>query len=304
MNKKGYCYNCDIEVELKKEKIKTNYSYRGKNFEVEEEVLVCSKCDKEIFNDETLDSSFEKIYNEYLKIYNLSFARIKEIRKELKLSQDKMSKILNWSKKSIVRYENAESIPQGEYLNMYITLNENPFYIIKVLERNKIEIGLEEYYKILHELPFFDEYKTINAALYLLKDNELCETSLMKNMFVADFDSFYETGNSITNLEYVHMPFGPVVNNRNKLYNRMIRNDYIEIDIEETSTKFRTNFEYDKNLFTQQELEILKKVKNKLKKYSAATLSNWSHSFKGWKETKNGQVISYEYAKYLDIDSL
>lgn len=304
MIKETYCYQCDVFVKPNKKQVKTNYTYRGKTFEVSEDAFLCPKCKNELLQEDILDNAFENIYNEYLKLYNLSFEKIKEIRKDLNLTQEQMAKIFGWSKKSIVRYENADSIPQGEYLNTYLTLNENPFYIIKVLERSKSVIDNEEYYKILKGLPFYDQYKTINTALYLLDDNDLYETSLMKNMFVADFDNYYEYGNSITNLEYVHMPYGPVVNNRNDLYNLMLKNNYLEIDVIENSTKFKSSFKYDEQLFTKEELNILKKVKSKLKKYSATELSEWSHKFKGWKETKNGEIISYKYAKDLDIKNL
>lgn len=40
-------------------------------------------------------------------------------------------------------------------------------------------------------------------------------------------------------------------------------------------------------------------VKTKLKGCSAGKVSDWSHNFKGYKETKNGQIIDYKYAKYL-----
>lgn len=304
MLKKNYCYHCDSVVESEKQINKNTYSFRGKDFYVKETILFCPTCKNELLQDDMLDNSLNNIYNEYLKLFNLSFEKIKRIRKDLKLTQEQMSKILGWSKKSIVRYENAESIPQGEYLNTYMTLNDNPFYLIKVLERNKNMLDEDEYYKLLESLPFYDEYKIINSVLYLLDDNSLYETSLMKNMFVADFDNCKEYGDSITGLEYVHMPYGPVVNNRNELYNLMLKNNYLEIELIENSTKFKSVHKYDKNLFSSNELKTLSKVKNKLKKYNATKLSEWSHKFEGWKKTSNGQIISYEYAKHLNIDEL
>ena len=48
----------------------------------------------------------------------------------------------------------------------------------------------------------------------------------------------------------------------------------------------------------------MKLIKDKFKGYSANELSDWSHSFKGYIDTKNGEIIDYKYAKYLDIDSI
>ena len=171
-----YCYECNEDVEPIIKCEKNNYTYREKEFTVIENVHYCPICNSELLND-NLDSSMYNIYNSYLELFDLSFKKIKEIRTNLNLSQEIMSKILGWSKKSIVRYENAESVPQGEYLNMYIRLNENPFYIIKLLEKQKNYLNNEEYYKILRLLPFYDKYKTINSILYLLNNNSLYETS-------------------------------------------------------------------------------------------------------------------------------
>ena len=45
-------------------------------------------------------------------------------------------------------------------------------------------------------------------------------------------------------------------------------------------------------------------IKDKFKGYSASELSDWSHSFKGYIDTKNGKIIDYKSAKYLDIDNI
>lgn len=162
----------------------------------------------------------------------------------------------------------------------------------------------EEYYKILSILPFSKEYKTVNTILYLLKNNKLCETSLMKHLFAVDFYNCKENKEAITNLKYAHLPYGPVVDSRNALYNFLIKNDYIKIEINDVSTDFTTDKDFDKKLFTKEELNSLKTIKDKFKGYSTSELSDWSHSFKGYIDTKNGEIIDYKYAKYLDIDSI
>mgnify|MGYP005887589319 FL=1 len=222
----------------------------------------------------------------------------------MNLSQEVFSKILGWSKKSIVRYENSDSVPQGEYLNTYMILNENPYYIVKLLERQKNNFTEEEYYKILSILPFSKVYKTVNTILYLLKNNKLCETSLMKHLFAVDFYNCKENKEAITNLKYAHLLYGPVVDNRNILYNFLIKNDYIKIEINDISTNFTTDKDFDKKLFTKEELNSMKLIKDKFKGYSASELSDWAHSFKGYIDTKNGEIIDYKYAKYLDIDNI
>lgn len=200
--------------------------------------------------------------------------------------------------------EEGEKGPQGEYLNTYMILNENPYYIVKLLERQKNNFTEEEYYKILSILPFSKVYKTVNTILYLLKNNKLCETSLMKHLFAVDFYNCKENKEAITNLKYAHLLYGPVVDSRNSLYNFLIKNDYIKIEINDISTNFTTDKDFDKKLFTKEELNSMKLIKDKFKGYSVSELSDWSHSFKGYIDTKNGEIIDYKYAEYLDIDSI
>lgn len=306
MMEKYYCYNCNKDiVPLSKEEVNT-YTFRDKCFDVTEVIAVCPNCQCELLGDSLLDSSMNKIYDAYLELFDLSFSMLKEIRTNLNLSQELMAKILGWSKKSIVRYENAESVPQGEYLNMYIRLKEDPFYIMKILEGQRLIFDEKEYYKIIDKLPFYDKYKTVNTILYLLEDNSLYQTSLMKNLFAIDFNNYKEYGAPITDLKYVHMQYGPVIDKRFDLYNFMIKNGYIELDLVEFDNciKFKSIFNYDEKLFNENELDTLKKVKNKLKNYSATYLSDWSHKFKGWIETTDGEVISYDYACNFDINEL
>ena len=298
-----YCYQCNKDVKSIVKTEKNKYTYRGKEFFVIENIHYCPECNSELLND-SLDKDMYEIYDCYLKLFDLSFEKVKSIRKRLNLSQELFSKILGWSKKSIVRYENATSIPQGEYLNTYMILNENPYYIVKLLERQKKEFTEKEYYNILSILPFSEKYKTVNVILYLLKGNTLCETSLMKHLFAIDFYNFKENKEAITNLKYAHLPYGPVVENRNDLYNFLIKNDYIKIDINDNGTNFIAEKNFDEKLFSKEELANMKLIKDKFKGCSAKSLSEWSHTFKGYIDTKTGELISYKYASYLDISNI
>ena len=62
------------------------------------------------------------------------------------------------------------------------------------------------------------------------------------------------------------------------------------------------NQKCDLNLFNKEELGVMKYIKNKFKNKTSKELSDWSHNFKGWKETENGHIINYNYSKYLDLD--
>ena len=67
--------------------------------------------------------------------------------------------------------------------------------------------------------------------------------------------------------------------------------------------KFISVKKYDSKLFAKEEISIMNRVKTKLRNKTSKELSEWSHNFKGWKDTKNGKIISYtKYASYFDLE--
>ena len=67
----------------------------------------------------------------------------------------------------------------------------------------------------------------------------------------------------------------------------------------------QNNINFDKDLFTKEELELINYVLMKTEGKSAKQLSDWSHYFKGWIDTDMGKEINMKkYAKYFDINNL
>ena len=79
MERLEYCYECNKDVNPTIKTEKNKYTYRGKEFLVVEEVHYCPKCGNILIND-NFDNDMYKIYDCYLKLFNLSFEKIKEIR--------------------------------------------------------------------------------------------------------------------------------------------------------------------------------------------------------------------------------
>ena len=301
MKKSMYCFNCDKDVEYEIVNEKREYTIHNKKIVVDENVIYCLTCHNELI-DENLNTDLNNIYNEYLKIYDLSFDKFKEIRKSLNLSQELFAKALGWSKKTVVRYENKQSLPQIEYLYVYKKILNNKMEFLNILEERKERIDIKDYNNILSKVSLDIDLKTLNVFLYILKDNNLSITQIMKNLFAIDFYSYKETNDFITNLLYVHAPYGPIVNNRNYYIDILVKNGYINIIIDNNDNLlFKANKEYDINIFNAKEIEILNLVKRKLKNKTAKELTEWSHKFKGWIDTNDGKIIDYKYAKYLNL---
>jgi hypothetical protein len=57
----------------------------------------------------------------------------------------------------------------------------------------------------------------------------------------------------------------------------------------------------DIGVFENSEVLVLASVREFFKSYTAKMITDFSHKEKGYQETKNGQIISYQYAKDLRI---
>ena len=46
----------------------------------------------------------------------------------------------------------------------------------------------------------------------------------------------------------------------------------------------------------------LNRIYNKFASFGSVDISNYSHKEKGYMETKKGEIISYTYAKYIELN--
>ena len=302
MNNKYYCWYCDKDIVPISKEENNEYVIRGEKVNVHETLLYCPICDNQI-DDGKMDEHLQSGYNAYLNLFGLNFQKFKDIRESYGLSQELFATSLGWGKKTIVRYENKESLPQVQYLQIYKRIENNKLEFIKILNMNKPSIDEKAYNKICSLIGYQENSKTENAILFLLKDNSLNITQLMKNLFAVDFLSYKTNNKSITNFNYAHANYGPIVDKRNEFIDNMIKNNMIK-----TNTNYNDDFiifenemEPNINIFDDKELEVLKKVKKALKNKTATELTNWSHDFLGWKNTRMGETINFEYAKYFEL---
>lgn len=302
MGKKIYCYTCNKDVDAIIETQNNSYTVRNKKIDVKENVIICPICHSELYDD-TLNDNLYNIYNEYLKKYDLSFEKLKEIRNYYNLSQELFAKALGWSKRTVIRYENAESLPQLKYLLVYKQIENNKNEFINILENNRISIETKIYFKIYNLINAELDLKTINTFLYILENNYLSRTQIMKNLFSVDFQSYKERNAPVTSLEYAHGTYGPIIDNKDAYLDLMVKQNYLQIVNDENDIiLFKPIQKCDFTLFNSDEIKIMNEVLKVLKDKTAVELSNWSHKFKGWIDTKNGEKIKFDYAKDFELN--
>ena len=122
-------------------------------------------------------------------------------------------------------------------------------------------------------------------------------------MYFVDFKYFKENGISITGLRYAHAPYGPVPDNYSLLLTILEEENKIKIE-EKAIGPYLGDIilpleQPDLNVFSSEEVRALAEVQSYFIDRSSTELSDISHDEEGYKNTKDGEYISYIYAESL-----
>mgnify|MGYP000438147395 CR=1 FL=1 len=153
----------------------------------------------------------------------------------------------------------------------------------------------------------FDYEKLCAMVLFFAhKSPELLKTKLMKLLNYSDMIYYKENGVSMSGLRYAHLPYGPVPENFDILFGRMSIDNiaHIEVIYENGYEKHQVIPEkaIPDNILSAEELEVLDRIYDKFKDFGSVEISNYSHKEKGYSATKQGEIISYSYAKNIQLN--
>ncbi len=333
---KKYCEECGREVETKIITKKESYDVCGEQIEVEAQVLVCAECGEEFYCEELDNATLVTAYNEYRRRHKLLLPEeIKKIREQYGLSQRSFAKLLNWGDKTICRYENGSVqdkahnslllfLREPENMRTYLTENE-----IAIDERQKAKLldtvekleqdteyrtGRRFFELFFSRIPCeengfkgFDYEKLCAMVLFFAhKSSELLKTKLMKLLNYSDMIFYKENGISISGLKYAHLPYGPVPENFDMLFGKMSADHiaHIEVVYDNGYEKHQVIPECDTpdGVLSEEELDVLERIYVKFKDFGSVDISNYSHREKGYSSTKKGEIISYSYAKDIQLN--
>ncbi len=331
-----YCEECGKEVETRVVVQKEVYDVCGEPVEVEAQVLVCAECGEEFYFEEFDNATLVTAYNEYRRRHKLLLPEeIKEIRERYGLSQRSFAKLLNWGDKTICRYENGAIqdkahnsllmfLREPENMRKYITENEvvlsekQRLKLLDVVE--KLEQGEEcRVSRLFFDMVFsktpceengfkgFDYEKLCAMVLFFThKSSCLLKTKLMKLLNYSDMVFYKENGISISGLKYVHLPYGPVPDNFDMLFGKMAADHIVHIDVSCENSYERhcvvPECDITEGILSDAEIRVLERVLEKFKDFGSAEISAYSHKEKGYSATQKGEVISYSYAKDIQLD--
>jgi len=333
---KDYCEVCGKEVETKIIMRNELFNVCGEDIEVDAQVMVCADCGEELFNEELDSATLICAYNEYRRKHKLLLPEeIKRIREQYGLSQRSFGKLLNWGDKTIRRYENGAVqdrahnslllfLREPENMRTYLTENE-----VALDERQKARL-LETVEKLEQDTEYragrrffdlffsrvpseengfkgFDYEKFCAMVLFFAhKSAELLKTKLMKLLNYSDMVFYKENGISMSGLKYAHLPYGPVPDNFDMLLGKMAVDHIAHIDVfyDGAYEKHQVVPECDipEGVLSDTEIEVLERIYEKFKDFGSSDILDYSHREKGYRSTKKGEIISYAYAKDIQLN--
>jgi len=332
-----YCPACkevrDFKIKLKSE----TYPVRGEDITIEAKVSFCIDCGRELFNKEIDTENLNLAYSIYRKKHNLLFPeRIKAIRNKYSLSQRSLGRLLEWGEITVNRYESRGI--QDPAHNEVLLLIDDPKNMKKIFEkqshllnektRNSLKKRIEDLtkenvkytlretletllgFRVIGEFTGFKKFnleRMINLIIYVVKkSNGVFETKLNKLLWYIEFLYFKLYTVSITGSVYQRFPYGPVPAKYKFLFAAAEEEGLEEREARGSSgnigTEYFTTACIESSYFNRQEKEVIDFVIDHFKNYNCGAMKEKSHKEKGYKQTKDEEIISYyKFAPELSI---
>jgi putative zinc finger/helix-turn-helix YgiT family protein len=325
------CPICEDHREVEHIERREMIDVRGEKIPADVVFYRCAYCQGEF---EDMDNDYlDGVYREYRKRKGfLQPEEIRQLRKQYGLTQKQLSDLLGWGYATLSRYENGAL--QDEAHDTTLQLLKRPANLLELIEKHdsslpdgKKEQLIEDLRSSINEECSFpniylnrfgghrSDIYTGFRELNLDKIFELIKfhchnigvfkTKLLKLLFYTDFKHYKYNAVSITGSKYAHAHHGPVPD-KYEFYlaqlidQKEIRSEEVVIG-EHAGEELHSNRKPDLSLFTDSELKTMLEIKEHFQRYSAKAIREFSHEENGYKNTKNGEVISYEFADELRL---
>ena len=331
MNK--ICPNCEKRTDIQHIRTNEEIKVKGEGINVPVEYYKCTECGAEFEDPNSLHDPLEFAYKEYRRRHGMMQpGDIRNLRQRYGLTQKELAKLLGWGEATLSRYENGSL--QDNTHNTILQMIKDPRNLLSLIElqgdfltaekKDSLISILKNTVEEAHSFPliyseYFGKYepsilsgfkelnfaKLFQAIIFFCVDGVL-KTKLNKLLFYADFKYYKKYASSITGIRYVHLKFGPVPD-KYRYYFATLENEQKAINVDEvdygdySGEMFYAAKKPDLSVFENPELKTLIEVKEHFKDFSAGRIKSFSHNEKGYKETSDGQIISYAYADELQI---
>jgi len=312
----------------------TAMSFRKEEFQI---VFHSYRCEEtgEQFEDELFSQlNYNQLVNQYREKYTIPFPdQIIAIREKYDLSAVKMSVILGFGANGYRLYEGGE-VPSQSNARL-IQVVEDPQEFRKFVEvcveldsslkeklfrriDHLLEIQRDAFFEKQVENYFFEGgkpgkltgYRKPNLekfsemVVYFTEALQPWKTKMNKLLFYSDFLMHKQYAFSISGVQYRAIDMGPVPNNFNSIFEYLSNKNKVDIQNFSfpdggTGEQFKPNGKsmFRPEVFTNEELAILKTVAERFKKTSTTDIIDFSHKEKAWIENQeNKKLIDYAYS--------
>jgi putative zinc finger/helix-turn-helix YgiT family protein len=332
MNTKRVCPFCEDITEQGLVNSNEEFKVRNEKITVMNSYYKCLECDHEIDNIDARDPLIE-VYEKYrdLKGY-IQPQDLINFRHKYDLTQKELSHLLGFGAVTLSRYENGALQTDSHNISLEMAMQPNSLKML--VERNKEIFSDKKYLSLLSALERecenlycgssneisrqlehsnkdeFSGYsdlqvlKLIEVIIYMCHLGGALKTKLNKLLFYSDFYGYQSQTKSITGLKYIHLPYGPVPDNFDFVYAQLLKEN--SLDKEEVlypngfvGENFISTRKADLSIFNDDEVEVLKSVKEKFENFTSSEIKEYSHKEKAYKDTNRGEPISYKYAEYF-----
>lgn len=305
-------------------------AFRKEKFTVIGQYYKCEDTGEEFTTTEQDELALNQAYNQYREKYGIPYVdEINEILERYGISAAKMSKILGFGDNQYLKYAKGEipSVSNGRMIALIKDVSE----FRKLLFRAQNEFTKEELAKIEKKIaPLQDSTSTFieqliestafayndrsiytgyvqpqinkvkNIVLFFVKKcGGVFETKLNKLLFYSDFLHFKEHGVGISGLSYKAIAFGPVPQRYSTVYDNVGGTDaeIVTFPNGNAGKKIIGKEEFDPNLLSEHEMDVLERVYQRFKDCNAGDISTISHQEDAWIENQaKMKIIRYDYA--------
>ncbi len=238
-------------------------------------------------------------------------SRIKELRSQRGISQQRLAELLGVSRPTISQIESGGRKISAEeldalakifniFVDSLLNKEEEPMVI---LQKGTKDRKLQSRIRINVPQKNMEKFKEV--LLYILnkvgsKPN-VGETVMYKLLYFIDFDFYEKYEEQLVGATYIKNNYGPTPLEFQKIMEQMADRELVRVKstyFNFPQTKYLPLRKPDLTKLRANEIEVIDNVLNKLSDMNASQISDYSHDDVPWLTTKNDGIIEYESAFY------
>jgi len=165
-------------------------------------------------------------------------------------------------------------------------------------------ISIEEFAKAT--LPKYEKYKQMILAYLqssLSTDGKVPKTKLAKLLYLADFAWYYDNLESMSGMQYIRRPYGPVPDPYFRALAELEDEGKITVDYKGDAILIGGGAEHQKlDLIKKDEMDLMKKISTKWKGKRTQEIVDFTHEQLPYKLCSPDETIPYELIIQQDPD--